>query len=265
MRDYRKYSEEQQARWERRAERYGRHGHIWTGIFILILGIAGLLKVSLLNIPDWVFSWQMLLIVMGFFIGIRRRFEGLGWFVLMVVGGAFLLNDIYPDMSLRRYLWPMILVMVGLLIIARPRRRTWNNLDPEKKNADTIGSDPSSIADNTSVKEDFVDCTSFFGGTKKNIFSKNFKGGDIVNIFGGTELNLTQADIVDGKAIVEITNIFGGTKLVVPSDWAVKSEAVTIFGGIEDKRSLSTAVGMGNKVLIIKGTVLFGGIDIKSF
>ena len=103
-----------------------------------------------------------------------------------------------------------------------------------------------------------------FGGTKKNVLSKDFKGGDVVNVFGGTELNLTQADI-KGTAVLELTTIFGGTKLIVPSNWSIKSEAVTIFGGIEDKRQLPATQEAPEKLLLLRGTVLFGGIDIKSF
>ena len=113
-------------------------------------------------------------------------------------------------------------------------------------------------------QDDYIDTTSIFGGTKKNILTKDFKGGDVVNVFGGTELNLTQADI-NGTAILELTTIFGGTKLIVPSNWSVKSEAVTIFGGIEDKRQLPPSLDQPEKILLLKGTVIFGGIDIKSF
>ena len=122
----------------------------------------------------------------------------------------------------------------------------------------------STLKEETWSQDDFIDSTSIFGGAKKNILSKDFKGGDIVNIFGGTELNLTQADI-KGKVVIELTTIFGGTKLIVPSNWSVQSEAVTIFGGLEDKRSLSATTDNSDKVLILKGTVIFGGIEIKSF
>lgn len=64
---------------------------------------------------------------------------------------------------------------------------------------------------------------------------------------------------------MEITTIFGGTKLIIPSNWEIKSEAVMIFGGIEDKRRMQTITGPPEKTLILKGTVLFGGIEIKSY
>ena len=89
-------------------------------------------------------------------------------------------------------------------------------------------------------------------------------GGDITNIFGGTEINLTQADI-QGVATIDVTTIFGGAELIVPSHWSVKSEIVTIFGGVEDKRTVATITETPEKALVLKGTIIFGGIEIKSF
>jgi predicted membrane protein len=132
----------------------------------------------------------------------------------------------------------------------------------EKKISDDVNQ---TITESMSFgKDDFVESTSIFGGAKKIIISKNFKGGDLVNVFGGTELDLSQADFT-GTAVIELTTIFGGTKLLVPSNWSVKSDAVTIFGGIEDKRRMQTITEAPEKTLLLRGTVIFGGIDIKSF
>jgi predicted membrane protein len=154
-------------------------------------------------------------------------------------------------------MWPFALIAVGLFILTRPRSK-WNY---EKKTDGDINP-VSEGSGNT--KEDFVESTSIFGGAKKIIISKNFKGADLVNIFGGTELDLSQADFT-GNSVIELTTIFGGTKLLVPSNWSVKSEAVTIFGGIEDKRKIQATTENFDKTLVIRGTVIFGGIDIKSF
>jgi predicted membrane protein len=264
--DYREQRREERRRyWEERRERYmerrGRHGHIWTGLFILLIGVVGLIKVTVLDVPEWVFSWQMFLIGLGLFIGLRHNFRGVAWFVLMMIGGIFLLNEIYPEISFRKYMWPVALIVIGGFFILRPRRH-WHGADGEKKNL--AGADPAIDPDKTYSADDFVDSTSIFGGAKKNIISKNFKGGDLVNIFGGTELDLTQADF-NGTAVIEFTTIFGGTTLIIPSNWAIKSEVVTIFGGMEDKRKMQTASDNSGKNLILKGTVVFGGIDIKSY
>jgi hypothetical protein len=199
--------EEWRKKWEERREysmMHGGRGHVWTGVFLLVIGAAALVKASVTDLPDWVFSWQMFLIVLGFFIGIKHGFRGGAWFVLMLVGGAFLVRDIYPELEFRRYIWPMVLIVIGFLMIIRPRRRHGD----EKKNAGLKEGSTILREGETYSKDDYVDSTSIFGGAKKNILSKDFKGGDIVNIFGGTELNLSQADI-NGRVTIELTTIFG--------------------------------------------------------
>jgi predicted membrane protein len=226
------------------------------------VGIAYLLKVSIPDLPQWLFSWPTFLIALGFFIGVRHNFRGISWFILILIGGVSLFDHINPDFSLRRYIWPLALIAVGMFFIIRPRRRYWEHWD-EKKNTGMQG-DGTPLNEERGSDEDFVDSTSIFGGAKKIIISKNFKGGDLVNIFGGTDLDLTQADFT-GTAVVELTTIFGGTKLIIPSNWSIKSEAVIIFGGIEDKRKMPAIAENAGKILVLKGTVIFGGIDIKSY
>jgi len=103
-----------------------------------------------------------------------------------------------------------------------------------------------------------------FGGIKKIILSKDFRGGDVVNFMGGTEINLTQADI-QGRVTIEATNIFGGTKLIIPSTWDVQSDVVAVFGGVDDKRQFAGESPDPKKIIHLSGTCLFGGIEIKSF
>jgi predicted membrane protein len=267
MRDFENMSEEQRERFRNKVRRHHREGHIGTGVVLLLIGTGALLKSYVTDFPAWIFTWQMLLIVIGLFIGIRHRFHGGAWFVLLLIGGAFLANDYFLDGDLRRHIWPVILIVVGAFFIFRSTQKPGRHWC-EKKNGGEDGGNPFPGMHETYSKEDFIDTTSIFGGTKKNILSKAFRGGDVVNVFGGTELNLLQSDIA-GTAVLELTTIFGGTKLIVPSNWSVRSEAVTIFGGIEDKRQLPPQMPQGTdqpeKVLLLRGTVIFGGIDIKSF
>jgi predicted membrane protein len=259
-----KRREERRQRWANGAQgQFGiinsRRNNVLTGGFILLIGIVALMRATIPDFPDWVFDWHTLLIAFGIFIGIRHNFRGGAWLILLLVGGIFLFRDIYPGFSFNR-IWPIVLIVVGLFIILRPRRR-WK-WDGTKK---TEGASDSFFTEDIDYsKDDFVDSTSIFGGAKKIVISKNFKGGDLVNIFGGTELDLSQADFT-GVAVIQLETIFGGTKMLVPSNWSVKSEAVTIFGGIDDKRRMQTITDSPEKILVIKGTVIFGGIEIKSF
>jgi predicted membrane protein len=111
---------------------------------------------------------------------------------------------------------------------------------------------------------DFLDTTSILGGVKKIVLSKNFKGGDITNFMGGTEINFTQADI-QSKVTIDTTNIFGGTKIIVPPTWDVQSDIVAIFGGVDDKRQMLTQTSDPVKTIRLSGICIFGGIEIRSF
>ena len=132
--------------------------------------------------------------------------------------------------------------------------------DPDDPNAPTPELIP---PDATSVREDILDVTSVFGGSKRIVLSKNFKGGEVVTVFGGSEINLTQADFVSPIKL-EIVAIFGGSKLIVPANWEVRSEATAILGGVDDKRDPALSQNSG-KLIILEGTAICGGIEIVSF
>ena len=263
MADFETRPEERRSRgWGGDGDEQDGRGRIWTGVLFLVIGGVALLKSFRYPVPDWLFNWQTLLIVIGLFIGFKHNFRGAAWFIMLLVGTAFLLNEYFFIGDLDRHVWPVVLIGLGALCILRPRRRSFRKEWDIKKKMGEWG--PDATSEETFIKEDFIDTTSIFGSTKKNILSKNFMGGDITNIFGGTEINLTQADI-QGVATIDITTIFGGAELIIPSHWAVKSEIVTIFGGVEDKRSVSTITDTPDKALVLKGTIIFGGIEIKSF
>ncbi len=264
MRDYNR-NEDFHNRWESRMERRSGSGHVWTGLFIILIGIAALIRISNPDLPHWLFGWQMFLIALGLFWGLKDGFDG-GWFILVLIGSLFLVRDIYPHISIGRYIWPIVLIIIGSYIVLKPRNRkkTHFHFGQKSRPDGSVYEEVRIVDEANDTKEDYADATSVFGGVKKNIISKNFKGGDLVNIFGGTELDLTRADF-NGVATIEVTNIFGGCKLLVPSNWLVKQEANSIFGGLEDKRNMQTLSDTSNKTLIIKGTIIFGGVEIKSF
>jgi predicted membrane protein len=253
----------EQREFPRHHHHHSSSGRVWTGIFLLLIGTAALLKSYLIpTLPEWLFSWQMLLIILGLFIGVRHNFRGGPWFVLMLVGGVFLLKEYYPGFIDARVIWPMALIILGAFLILKPRRRDWRwqeHRGPEETQIAAAHNDAYPVTD-----DNFLDSTSVFGGTKKIIISKDFKGGDVTNILGGAELNFTQADL-QGRVVLEVTQIFGGTKIVVPPHWVIKPEMAAIFGGIDDKRTIQAAVIDHSKVLVLKGTSIFGGIEIRSF
>lgn len=254
-------------------DRHRGQGRIWAGLFLLIIG--GFLLLKTLNIilfPVWFFSWPMILIALGLFTGLRHGFRGGAWMVLLLVGGIFLINQVDPSLQLGRYIFPFIIMAIGLMFIVRPRRNHWRRWERyqrrEWRDARRAGEQvPASGTESEPLsadRRDFVDITAVFSGVKKNIVSKNFKGGDIVSFMGGSEINLTQADFT-GQVKIDATNVFGGTKLIIPPTWYVQNDIAAIFGGVEDKRFANGIVPDINKTLILDGTCMFGGIEIRSY
>lgn len=222
-----------------------RSGRIWGGLVLVLIGAVLLGREFGYAIPSWLFSWEMLVIAISLYVGARKNFALGGWLIGLAIGGVFLLDDLYPDFNLKPYFWPTLIIGLGLFMIFRPRRKGKDNWSSD------ITSDES------------IEAVSIFGGVKKNIVTKTFKGGESVTVFGGTDLDLTQADFT-GTAKIEIVNVFGGTKLRLPANWRVKSEVVSIFGGVDDKRPQAGEVD-GSKLLVMEGVCIFGGIEIKSF
>jgi predicted membrane protein len=246
----------------RRMEKRQRRGKTMAGLLVVLAGSLFLAREMGVLIPEWIFTWQFVLIGIGLIIAVKHKMRHPGW-ILMLVGGAFLLNDFYPEFHLRAYIWPVLIILFGLFLIFKPRRKYHSmRYCRSRWKQRQMGY---SVPEEPVAREDYIDSTAFMAGVKKNIVSKNFKGGDITNVFGGTELNLMQADF-EGTVSLEVTQVFGGTTLVIPSNWQIRSELVTVLGGVEDKRPVQPVTGeTSSKVLILTGTTFMGGMEIRSF
>ncbi|WP_461638174.1 LiaF transmembrane domain-containing protein [Labilibaculum euxinus] len=220
------------------------------GIFLIIFGC--LLVLENLNFFPYglrhiVFSWPALLLVLGFLFFFTRKDKASG-IILMAVGSFFLILLIFDlNFNWRAFLWPSILIIVGIVII---RRRN------ECK-----------FVEQSAIKGDydFIDELNILGSSEKMINNRNFRGGKITCIFGGSEINMLSAELSESTNTIDVFTMFGGCILIVPSNWDVKLEVSGILGGVVDKRMPNTNyIFEPKKVLIIKGLVILGGCEIKS-
>jgi predicted membrane protein len=235
----------------------------WLGIIVVAVGALLLLdRLDFDLVPYWLISWKTLLIAIGVAVGLRKNFQGIGWIVLIIVGSFFLIEDIPGiDFEVRRYVFPVIIITVGLVILSRSvlsksageARKGWMGANEQS----------SDLLIDYSSGDERIDITSVFGGSKRRIFSKNFRGGQMTAIFGGSDLDLSQADI-QGTVAVDVVSVFGGVKLIVPANWEVKSNISAILGGVEDKRRDPSSFSPEKK-LVLTGVCMFGGVEIKSY
>ncbi|QDX39744.1 LiaI-LiaF-like domain-containing protein [Salarchaeum sp. JOR-1] len=210
--------------------------------FFVLLGIALLLFTTdaVESIDPW--TWfPGLFVLLGAWSLVASRGRNLTGPVLVIaVAGAFLLRNLnyLPDDFIGTW-WPAVFVLLGLLILLnRGRRRR--------------GHTASANGEFTSV--------SIFGGDSQHVGGTDFRGGDVVAIFGGPTIDLRDATAVDKPAVLEIVSVFGGAEIRVPEDWTVKAESVNIFGGLEDtRRNPGTA---DEPDLVVTGVSVFGGVEL---
>ena len=223
------------------------------GILLLVAGL--LLMLQYYDFLPWVlphyfFSWKMLLVVLGLFFMITEKNKSTG-IILFLIGSIFIGGEIFDKSfwEVVRFVIPVILIVAGLTILMRKQV-----FKPKELN----------IPEGTDVN-DFINETNIFGGGEKKYNSQNFKGGQMTAIFGGSEIDLRNARLAPGVNAIELLCIFGGTSIRVPDDWEVKVDVTAIFGGFSDERKLEKKDISENpeKILYLKGLVLFGGGEIK--
>ena len=258
---------------EMRKQMYSGGGNrMWSGLLLLAAGGLLLARQVGADLPAWMFHWHMILIAIGLLISFKSGFKNVGGLIMIVVGVAFLLNDIIPDAHMQDFIWPGILIIAGIIFIVKPKPnihhiRGWNKYEGDWNNYGNHIKEQT-IAEHATVEPgddaEFIEINAVFGSANKLVLSKNFKGGEVNSFMGGAEINLLQADIKQ-PVHLEINTVFGGTKLIVPANWNVKNSITAVLGGLEDKRNPNIANPDPNKILILKGACVFGGIEIKNF
>jgi predicted membrane protein len=224
---------------------------IIVGVILMIIGVLFLAdNFSFLPhyVEEMVFTWQMLLIAIGIVLVSTRENKVSGG-ILIIVGIFFLLPKMFWfDFDFRRLFWPVILIGAGVLVL----------INAFKKNGKHFHSE-------TKTMSDFIDEVAIFGGGERRITSKNFSGGKATVVFGGLEFSFADAKLGAGLNVLDVTAIFGGITIRVPRTWNVKVEVNSILGGFSDKRVVMYDDSSESDCeLVIRGTVLFGGGEIKS-
>ncbi|KAF0151520.1 MAG: transmembrane protein [Ignavibacteria bacterium] len=219
----------------------GVHSRIIIGIMLVLVGAMLFLRNSEFldfMIPDFFYQWEVIFVIFGLlFITLAKN---------KTVGSVFVaigLFSLYPG------LWPLVFVAIGAYIIFGFK---FNSKPPEEGN-------------DFAARNNQIEQVNIFGGGNKFVTAESFKGGSIVSIFGGSEVNLTGSKLAEGDNVLETISIFGGCTIIVPKDWNVLIDVFPLFGGFSDSRLRDpNQVYEPNKTLLIKGIALFGGGEVKT-
>ncbi len=233
------------------------------GALIVAAGVVLLLDQQGLINADRVFSyfWPVVFLLGGAVMLMDCRGRGgrgtIG--LVLVTFGVLLILENSGFVHIRfDTFWPLIVIAVGLLMIWRaigpatpgsPGRDWWDYL--RSGGSSDSGAEFNHVA--------------IFSGFKRRTTSKNFKGGKILAIFGGFQIDLRQADIDGDSAAVEAISLMGGGEIKVPYSWDVVMEGIGFMGGYVDETDQTPPpTGTPRKQLIVKGAAIMGGIVVKN-
>lgn len=263
-------------------------GGMIFGFIILAVGVLILLRKLDIFYPDWLLSWPMILIAIGVITLIKHEFKSFFGVMMLSIGMFFLLEREFNfDFGMQRFIFPVALILGGIYLITQKRKeqQVLNDIQEKIKSSSSTTSsedynkgekaafsNPSagakSYAGMSGVSgtsfSDSVSIDSIMSGINKRVLTKNFQGGKLTAAFGGIDLDLTQSDF-SGMVTLQVDVIFGGIKLVLPPHWDVRVEVTNIAAGVEDKRAYRQSEVDSDKILVIRGTVFFGGLEIKSY
>ena len=224
---------------------------IVVGLAIILIGVLALL-VNLgydVDIDIWDY-WPVILILIGLSmifqpIEYRNFFTGS---VFAVIGILFLLNNLdIIDFGFNLF-WPILIILIGIAVIRHG-----------------IGGAGGALLD-----ADHINLVAILGGGDYNYTSKTLKGGKIFALMGGAKLNLREADVLDDPMVIDVFAIMGGVEIGVPAGWQVTMHGIPILGGMDNKTSFSSRRDEAGsrpspgKRLIIKGTAIMGGVEVKN-
>lgn len=99
-----------------------------------------------------------------------------------------------------------------------------------------------------------------FGGSNRSGIWAVPKEIRVISIFGGSEIDFTDATFTSPNVTVKVLCIFGGENIYVPENINVVSKAFCVFGGIDNKAP--SIASRQAPTVTIEGFVLFGGVDI---
>ena len=218
-------------------------GQLFFGLLVVALGLGFLLDaLNLVDfgsvINDW---WPLLIIGVGIASYLSNPRQVLWPAIIVIAGLLLILRELgIVNFNVWSLIWPALLIIFGLnLLFKWSDKKEWKEFDKDK-----------------------VDIFVAFSGNQARSTTHTFKGGKATALFGGIELDLTDAQIKK-SATLDIFTAFGGVDIRVPDGWEIKTSGLPVFGGWEDK-TRNPKVDKGAPVLHIAGTCIFGGVSIKN-
>lgn len=119
----------------------------------------------------------------------------------------------------------------------------------------------SARVDTGNASEDADMVVAIFSGSSRAGHWRVRRHTSVLAVFGGAELDTSEAVFEAPTVTVNTFSMFGGFSLKVPEGVEVRSQVVGIFGGTDVKVSPPQP---GAPVVILKGAAIFGGVEVRN-
>ncbi|MDH6134997.1 hypothetical protein P3T37_004407 [Kitasatospora sp. MAA4] len=111
------------------------------------------------------------------------------------------------------------------------------------------------------ARQESASMVAIFGGSSRKGRWRVGSHLKAVAIFGGVEIDLTDAVFESPEVVIDVTAVFGGVEIRVPENVSLHGGGVGIFGAFDVREQ--TAADPYAPVVRIKGAAVFGGCDAK--
>ncbi|MCK4413739.1 MAG: hypothetical protein KAY32_09355 [Candidatus Eisenbacteria sp.] len=215
------------------------------GATIIVIGLlAALDALDVLRVGNVMRFWPLVLIGFGLanLLGATFRGQRVWGVILLILGLLILLANLDALDISWSFIWPVILILLGVLVLSRSFGLHRGGASPE----------------------DWISEWALFGGGERRYSSKAFRGGEVNAVFGGLDIDLRDAELVEETAVLDCFVMFGGIDIKVPPGWQIIIQAIPVFGGVSDSTRRAPEAGTAvSRRLLVRGTALFGGIEVK--
>lgn len=238
-------------------------GHNTFAFGLIFFGVIILLdRAGIIESFSFMDLWPIILVIIGINTFSKVRNGASHYFIglaFVLSGGVLLLRnfELIPYFRISwQIIWPVWLIFIGLKIFI-------NNRDNSNSDNENDGNGEN-INRSKGDDEDYIDQTAFLSGTDFRYSSKTLKGGNLSAVMGGCKVILTDADMANDKLTLNVFAFWGGIEIYIPKNWKLNVKGIPIMGAIEHKIISEENGVRKNKTLIIKGTVIMAGVEIKS-
>jgi hypothetical protein len=225
-----------------------------AGVVIIAAGVILLLdRFGVLNVEEIWRYWPLLLVAGGAAKAVQASGPGRLAGILALIFGIILSINAFGFVHINIWdlWWPVLLIGFGSHLL-------WRALQPDQPGQ------PKPERRWRAADGVRLSAWSIFGGGERRL-GAGFQGGEVLALFGGWNIDLTQAEMTEDEVVIEANCMFGGIVVRVPGTWEVKVRGVGIFGGYGDRtRHPRPDEVLHPKRLIVRGVALFGGVDVKN-